>query len=64
MYVRTYIIMCLAVLADKSRAALEKCEELKRMNVFGRLKGYIYHELLMKVYYPRFIQSYPVRIFH
>ena len=50
-----------AVLSDGASSATEKCEELKRLNVFGRLKGHIYHELLMKVYYPRFLQSYEVR---
>ena len=48
------------MLSASERSAIEKCEELKRMNVFGRLKGHIYHELLMKVYYPRFLHSYEV----
>ena len=31
------------------------------MNVFGRLRGYIYTELLLKIYYPRFLRSTQVR---
>jgi len=38
-------------------SASSKCKELKKRNVFGRLRGYIYHELLVKIYYPRFLHS-------
>ncbi len=51
-------------LRKKSETDKEKCEKLRRLNVFGRLRGYIYNELLAKIYYPRFLQSYQVPLLY
>lgn len=45
------------VLEDGSKTAAEKCKELKAMNVFGRMRGHIYHELFTKIYCPQFHNS-------
>ena len=54
----------LPVLEDSSKSSVEKCEHLKSINVFGRLRGYIYHELFTKVYCPQFHNSPQVKLTH
>ena len=49
------------VLEDDRKTAAEKCELLKSQNVFGRLRGFIYHELFTKIYCPQFHNSPQVR---
>lgn len=49
-----------AVLTDVSATALEKCLQLRAMNIFGRIRGYIYHELLSKIYCPAFTRDLKV----
>lgn len=45
-----------AVLSSEGSAS-SKCGLLRKLNVFGRLRGFIYTELLMKIYYPHFLLS-------
>ena len=46
-----------SVLEDDGKTAAEKCEQFKSLNVFGRLRGFIYHELFTKIYCPQFHNS-------
>ena len=50
------------VLEDDGKTVAEKCEQFKSLNIFGRLRGFIYHELFTKIYCPQFHNSPQVRV--
>ncbi len=42
------------VLENTKTTPMEKCTQLKEIGVCGSIRGHIYHELLIKMFYPLF----------
>ncbi len=41
---------------------MEKCVQLKEKGVFAYIRGHIYNELLVKIFYPQFCHDYKVSV--
>ncbi|XP_064382621.1 sorting nexin-14-like [Halichondria panicea] len=52
------VLTLTTVLEDSEATPMEKCVQLKEKGVFAYIRGHIYNELLVKIFYPQFCHDY------